>query len=120
MRTINHHKDDALAHLEELKSKNPRAWKDYDLGLEAFKIAVLLKQLREDSGLNQEQLANRLHITKQAVSKFENHCEDIRLSTLQKVAEATGHSIALNVRIKPLADVGKHRRRRSKLGGALS
>jgi DNA-binding XRE family transcriptional regulator len=106
MKNNSNHKDDALKHLEELKAKNPKIWRDYDIGLQAFKIAVLLKQLREESGLNQEQLANRLHITKQAVSKFENHCEDIRLSTLQKVANATGHSIALNVRVKPIGKSG--------------
>jgi len=94
-------RDDALAHLEELKSKDPGAWENYDIGLQAFKIAVLLKQFREEAGLNQEQLANILHTTKQAVNKLENHCEDIKLSTLKKVARATGHKIAISVRIEP-------------------
>ncbi|OGJ86988.1 MAG: hypothetical protein A2268_07215 [Candidatus Raymondbacteria bacterium RifOxyA12_full_50_37] len=93
-----HYNDDALAHLEELKAKDPEGWKNYDIGLQTFKISVLLKQFREDSGLNQEQLADFIHITKQAVSKLENHGEDIRLSTLWKVANATGHKVAISIK----------------------
>jgi len=42
-------------------------------------------------------LAERLHTKKTAVSRIENHAEDIKLSTLEKFAEATGKRLMLKI-----------------------
>ena len=41
---------------------------------------VMLKQARLEAGLTQEQVAEKLHTKKSAISRIENHAEDIRLS----------------------------------------
>lgn len=71
--------------------------KDYDKGFEEFKIGVLLRQARENSGITQEQVAQKLRTNKSAISRMENHAEDIRLSTLRKYAEALGKEIHLEI-----------------------
>jgi DNA-binding XRE family transcriptional regulator len=69
----------------------------YDEGFENFKIGVLLRQAREQSGITQEAVAKKLHTNKSAISRIENHSEDIRLSTLRKYAQALGKEIHLEI-----------------------
>lgn len=58
---------------------------------------MLLKQAREETGLTQEELALRLNTKKSAISRIENHAEDIKLSTLKKFARALGKRLYLEV-----------------------
>ncbi len=69
----------------------------YEAGYQEFQIGVLLKMAREDAGLTQEQLARRLHTKKSAISRIENHAEDIKLSTLEKFVTALGKSLRIEV-----------------------
>ncbi|MHB8829750.1 MAG: helix-turn-helix transcriptional regulator [Syntrophales bacterium] len=55
------------------------------------------KYLRSCRQLTQEALALRLKTQKTAISRIENHAEDIKLSTLDRVAKALGKR--LDVRI---------------------
>lgn len=48
---------------------------------------------RLESGITQEQLAEKLETKKSVISRMENHSEDIRLSTLQKVASVFGKQL---------------------------
>jgi len=70
----------------------------YDIGYEEFKIGVILKAARKEAGLTQEQLAKKLHTKKTAISRIENHAEDIRLSTIEKYAEAIGKKLFISFR----------------------
>lgn len=70
----------------------------FDEGYQTFKIGVLLKQAREVSGLTQEELAMKLHIKKSVISRIENHAEDIKLSTLEKVASVLGRKLEVSIR----------------------
>lgn len=70
---------------------------NYEAGYEEFKIGVLLRQAREAAGLSQEELAQRLKTQKTAISRIENHAEDIKLSTLEKVALALGKRIRISI-----------------------
>src|SRR3989338_9676403 len=78
--------DDLDRMIETRKKKSPWFTKNYEKGYEEFKICVLLRQAREEAHLTQEALAKKLKTKKTAISRMENHAEDIRLSTLQKVA----------------------------------
>jgi len=69
----------------------------FDSGYDNFKIGVLLKQMREKSGFTQEQLAEKLATKKSAISRIENHAEDIRLSTLEKYARVLGMKLHISV-----------------------
>lgn len=70
----------------------------FDEGFQLFSIGVMLKQAREASGLTQEEMARRLQTKKSAISRIENHAEDIRLSTLKKFASALGRTIDISIR----------------------
>jgi DNA-binding XRE family transcriptional regulator len=59
----------------------------YDVGYEEFKLCIILKELRMQKGMTQEELAEKMHTRKTVISRMENHSEDIRLSTLSKIVE---------------------------------
>ena len=63
---------------------------NYEEGYQAFKIGALLRQAREASGLTQEEIAERLDTKKSAISRIENHAEDIKLSTLETFTSYLG------------------------------
>lgn len=88
---------DVRKYIKKRKASDPVFAKDYDSGYEQFKIGVMLKQAREEAGITQEELAHRLHTKKTAISRIENHAEDIKLSTLEKFAHALGKHLTLEV-----------------------
>ncbi len=75
---------DLQKYIKKRKKKDSEFAKDFDSGYEQFKIGVLLKQAREEAGMSQEELAAKLKTKKSAISRIENHAEDIKLSTLEK------------------------------------
>jgi ribosome-binding protein aMBF1 (putative translation factor) len=81
--------------IDERKKADPKFADNYDIGYEDFKIGVMLKELRTKRGMTQEELAKRLKTKKSVISRMENHAEDIRLSTLEKVAEVFGKKIEI-------------------------
>ncbi len=88
---------DLKKYIQERKRKDPVFAYHFDEGYEEFKIGVLLRQARESVGLTQEALAEKLKTQKTAVSRMENHAEDIKLSTLEKVAVALGKHLTLQL-----------------------
>ena len=70
---------------------------DFEKGYEDFKIGVILRQAREAAGLTQEELATKLKTKKTAISRIENKAEDIKLSTLEKVAMALGKHLRISI-----------------------
>lgn len=62
---------------------------------EALRIGCLISSLRKSQGLTQAQLAERLGVTQQAVSKME-WGDEIQLSTLHKVFSALGGELYLH------------------------
>jgi DNA-binding XRE family transcriptional regulator len=89
--------DDLDKYIVKRKKKSPKFAQNYDKGYEQFKIGTLLKQARLDAGLTQEEVADKLQTGKSAISRIENHAEDIRLSTLVNYAQALGKSLKLEV-----------------------
>ncbi len=79
------------------KKKDRNFAENYEEGYEQFKIGVVLRQAREEAGLTQEELARRLHTKKTAISRIENHAEDIKLSTLERVASALGKRLEVKI-----------------------
>ncbi|PXF54728.1 MAG: transcriptional regulator [Deltaproteobacteria bacterium] len=89
--------DDLDRYIETRKKKSPQFAENFDKGYEQFKIGVLLKQARLEAGFTQEQVAKKLRTKKSAISRIENHAEDIRLSTLANYAQAVGKHLHLEV-----------------------
>jgi DNA-binding XRE family transcriptional regulator len=79
------------------KRKSPEFAKDFESGYQGFKFSVMLRQARERAGITQETVAKRLHTKKSAISRIENHAEDIRLSTLKKYAKAVGKRLRVEI-----------------------
>ncbi len=88
---------DLQKYIKRRKAQDTEFAKGFDTGYEQFKIGVLLKQAREEAGLTQEELAVKLNTKKSAISRIENHAEDIKLSTLEKFAHALGKHLRLEV-----------------------
>lgn len=89
--------DDLDRFIEKRKKESKEFAEGFDEGYENFKIGVLLRLSREQAGLTQEEVARKLRTKKSAISRIENHAEDIRLSTLRKYAEALGKQIHLEI-----------------------
>ena len=79
------------------KKKDKGFAEGYEKGYEQFKIGVMLRQARESAGLTQEELASRLKTKKTAISRIENHAEDIKLSTLERVASVLGKRLQVSI-----------------------
>jgi ribosome-binding protein aMBF1 (putative translation factor) len=89
--------DDLERYIEKRKRRSEKFEKNFDIGYGDFKIGVLLKMAREASGLTQEEVAKKLKTKKTAVSRIENHAEDIKLSTISKFAGAIGKKLKIKV-----------------------
>ncbi|MCK5014171.1 MAG: helix-turn-helix transcriptional regulator [Candidatus Omnitrophica bacterium] len=88
---------DLKNYIKKRKKRDKGFSKNFTNGYEEFKIGVMLRQAREETGLTQEELAQKLHTQKTAISRIENHAEDIKLSTLEKVATALGKHLEINI-----------------------
>jgi DNA-binding XRE family transcriptional regulator len=86
-------------HLDEEFGKKGTASRDeYEAGFEAFKLGVMLQELRKEQGMTQEQLAHKCGTTKTYISRIENDASDIRLSTLMRIIrEGFGKHLKLSV-----------------------
>ena len=89
--------DDLEKYIEKRKKQSPKFAKSFEAGYEDFRVGVLLRQAREEAGITQEQLARKLRTKKSAISRIENHAENISLSTLHKYAEALGKTLQVIV-----------------------
>jgi HTH-type transcriptional regulator / antitoxin HipB len=89
--------DDLEKYVEKRKKRSPAFAAGFETGHEQFKIGVMLRAAREEAGLTQNEVAGRLRTKKSAISRIENHAEDIRLSTLEKFAEAIGKRLILKI-----------------------
>ncbi|MCK5718173.1 MAG: helix-turn-helix transcriptional regulator [Thiomargarita sp.] len=68
-----------------------------DSGYQTFKIGTILRQTRENLGLTQEDVAARLYTKKSAISRMENHAEDMSLTTLGRLAATLGKKIEISI-----------------------
>ncbi len=72
----------------------------YEEEFEAFKLGVMLQELRKEQGLTQEQLAEKCGTTKTYISRIENNASDIRLSTLMRIIrEGLGGHLRISVNV---------------------
>ena len=75
-------------HLDKQYGKRGSAKREaYEQEFEAFKLGVLIQEMREQQNLTQEQLAIKCGTTKSYISRIENNASDIRLSTLMRIVK---------------------------------
>jgi DNA-binding XRE family transcriptional regulator len=91
--------------LEQFKEKHygKVGTKDRDkleAGYENFKLGVLLYEARTEKGMTQEELAQKVGMTKSHISKIENDVKEVRISTLQRIVErGLGGKIQLSIQM---------------------
>lgn len=90
--------DDLEKYIAKRKKRSAEFARSFEAGYENFRVGFLLRQVREELGITQEEVAKKLRIKKSAVSRIENHAEDIRLSTLNRYAEALGKKLHVVMR----------------------
>jgi HTH-type transcriptional regulator / antitoxin HipB len=72
----------------------------YEQGFEAFKLGVILQEMRKKQKMTQEQLAKKCGTTKTYISRIENDASDIRLSTLMRIIQdGLGGHLKLTVEV---------------------
>ena len=88
---------DVEQYIQKRKKRSPEFEKDFESGYRAFEFSVMLRQAREHAGVTQEAIAKILRTKKSAISRIENHADDVRLSTLEKYANALGKKITIEI-----------------------
>ncbi len=73
--------------------QSPEFWNGYGKRFEVFKLGILLKQARLVAGLTQEQIADKLSLSKSLISRMENDAPDVRLTHLERFAETLGKKL---------------------------
>jgi transcriptional regulator with XRE-family HTH domain len=85
---------------ENFKKKalaNPEVQQAYDALATTYTLRKKLTELRQKSGLTQEELASVLHTQKSNISRLENvdSTSSPKLSTIEEYAKAMGHRIEI-------------------------
>ena len=88
---------DLQTYIKNRKAREPEFAQNFEEGYQSFKIGLLLKQAREEARLTQKDVAKQLELRVSTISRIENHSEDIKLSTLERVASALGKRIDIAV-----------------------
>ena len=81
---------DVEKYILKREAKNPNFRKELEEERRNLRIGMLIRELRLEKGMTQEQLAQEVRTTKSAISRLENHAENMTLATLEKVAHALG------------------------------
>jgi HTH-type transcriptional regulator / antitoxin HipB len=88
---------DVKQYVQNRAKRDPEFAENYDSGYSDFKIGVVLRQAREAAGLTQDEVARKLKTKKSAISRIENHADDVRLSTIRRYAKAVGANLQIRL-----------------------
>lgn len=76
------------SHLDEQYGKRGTVKREnFEAGFEAFKLGIMLQEMRKEKGLTQQELAEKCGTSKTYISRIENDASDIRLSTLMRIVQ---------------------------------
>ena len=84
--------------IEERKARNPKAWANFDAEYRQYAIGLRLAEHRQKAGLSLSKLAILMKMQKSALSRLENHGEDVKISTIVRYVNATGRPFSINFR----------------------
>jgi ribosome-binding protein aMBF1 (putative translation factor) len=88
---------DVKRYIQDRAERDREFAENYEVGYADVKIGVILRQAREAAGLTQNEVAQRLQTKKSAISRIENHADDVRLSTIRRYAEAVGANLQIRL-----------------------
>ena len=90
-------KDDLDKYIRRRQRRDGKFAENFEAGYQELKPGVLLRQARERAGITQADLARRIRTRKSAISRLENHAQDVRLSALERVAHALGKNLVVQL-----------------------
>ena len=67
--------------------------------IEGSNFGFALRELRQEAGLSQRELAERIGSTQSAIARMEKGEAEPRVSTLEKLAEALNRELQLHVKV---------------------
>lgn len=87
-----------LASFKKKALNDPEVRAEYEALSAAYALRRKLIALRKAAGLTQEELAERLHTSKSAISRLENVNSPVSptLTTIEAYAEAVGYRVEIN------------------------
>ena len=88
---------DLKKYIEKRKATNPDFAEGFEEGYQNLRIGIMLKQARLEAGLTQDEVASAIGTRKTAISRLENHVQDVKLSTVEKYAKALGKRIQIKI-----------------------
>lgn len=86
-----------MAKAKKTKSAAKKSKKSAGAKVGGTRVGEMLRKARESTGISQEELAHRLKTKRTAISRIENHADDIKLSTLERVAKALGKDLKVKI-----------------------
>ncbi len=91
---------DLKKYINKRKARDKSFAENYEEGYHYFRIGVMIREAREQAGLTQKQLAERLQVKPPLISRLENNAGDVKLSTLHRIA--SGLNLQLNIALNPV------------------
>jgi ribosome-binding protein aMBF1 (putative translation factor) len=88
---------DVKRYIQKRAQRDKTFAEGFETGYATFKIGFVLRQAREAAGLTQADIARKLRTKTSAISRIENHAEDVRLSTLRRYADAVGANLSIRL-----------------------
>jgi len=88
---------DLKRYIKKRKAADKAFAQNYDENYADFKVSIMLRELRKKAGLTQEELANKMHTQKSAISRIENKSDNIRIATLFKFAAVLGKHVQISI-----------------------
>ena len=85
---------------EKLKEKGIkiREHEEIKISQERLRLAHQIRDIRMKSGYTQKDMAKRLGVIQQYISKIENGRENVSVDTLKRIADAFGRRVVINLR----------------------
>jgi len=70
---------------------------DYELRIKLIQFGQLIKEIRKERGLTQDQLGELIGVTKSQISKLENGTSNMTIGTIFKIFEAMKSEVQFEV-----------------------
>lgn len=89
---------DLQGYIEKRRHLDSEFAKGLDSGYAAFRIGVLLRQVREKNGISQAEVARRMNLEQAAIEQIETQPQDTSLHTLECYAETLGKTLSIELK----------------------
>ncbi len=90
--------DDLDKYIDKRIKNDPEFAERFDSGYSKSKLGYLLAKTREESGISQEELAQRLNLSQLIINQIENDLQDINMSILEKYAQILGKELVVQLK----------------------